>query len=316
MCLKIYDFLHSISFAFNRHTLAIFFGNALPSFIVVLANLLSLKVIYFSKSLRYLKQTTRKSRRHRRLQNDLRALLVILIESFSVIAISWGIPIFLTMYHCQTLYVVSMSSCPQIKKSLAFFVLTDLFNSSSNCLLYSLSGKLFRRKFLSIIQIIFTCGRSQSWNLKRHSVFLPSQQIELQPSIEASINLTYGIHARNGSCRHSEPFLSTPRKRLLTNSASFSMGRISDGQETEIELVMNKSQNSQRLKTFFINNVQLFGSIRRTKRNVSYSSSSSSSGRMNHRNDSQRQNQGHPSKVVSMNSENDRLLMKENVTSL
>ncbi|CAF0938379.1 unnamed protein product [Rotaria sordida] len=45
--IKIFNFLHSLSFSFNRHTLAIFFGNALPSFIVLLANLLSLKIIYF-----------------------------------------------------------------------------------------------------------------------------------------------------------------------------------------------------------------------------------------------------------------------------
>ena len=146
-CLKLFDFLYSLLFGFNRHTLAIFFGNALPSFIVVLANLLSLRAIFCSKSLKYLKETSRKTRRKRRLQSDLRAFLVILIQSFSVIMITWGIPIFLTIYHCGTLYVVSIEACPRIKNTLAVFLFTDLFNSSTNCLLYSLSGKLFRRNF-------------------------------------------------------------------------------------------------------------------------------------------------------------------------
>jgi hypothetical protein len=146
VCLKLFNFLHSLLFGFNRHTLAIFFGNALPSFIVLLANLLSIKVICFSKSLKYIKQTLTKRNRHKsRLQNDLRAFLVILTQSFTIITISWGIPIFLTMYHCQTLYVVSIAVCPQVQKSLAVFLFTDLFNSSTNCLLYSLSGRLFRR---------------------------------------------------------------------------------------------------------------------------------------------------------------------------
>jgi hypothetical protein len=186
--LKMYDFLNSVSFSFNRRSLAIFFGNALPSFIVVLANLLSIKKIYFSKSLKYLKQTTIKNRRKRRLQNDLRAFLVILIESFSVIMISWGIPIFLTMYHCRTLYVLVMSSCPKIKNYFALFLSTDLFNSSTNCLLYSLSGKLFRRKFLSILKTIFTCGRGTLWNRKQNLSIPSHQQLDRQPSHNPSIN--------------------------------------------------------------------------------------------------------------------------------
>jgi hypothetical protein len=200
----LFHFLHSLSFGFNRHTLAIFFGNALPSFLVFLANLLSLKVIYCSKSLKYLKYTTYKNRRRRRLQNDLRAFLVILIESFSIITISWGIPIFLTMYHCHTLYVVSIASCPQIKKSLAFFLFTDLFNSSTNCLLYSLSGKLFRRRFILLIKTIFTCGQGMLWNVKQRPSILPAQNIELQPSNEPSVTLNYGIHSRAESYAHSE----------------------------------------------------------------------------------------------------------------
>ena len=54
---KFYDFLYSVKFTISRRTLGIFLGNALPSFIVVLANLLSIKVIYFSKSLKYFKKS-------------------------------------------------------------------------------------------------------------------------------------------------------------------------------------------------------------------------------------------------------------------
>ncbi|CAF4906671.1 unnamed protein product [Rotaria sp. Silwood1] len=180
--LRTFDFLQSVSFSFNRHTLAIFFGNALPSFIVVLANLVSIKVIYFSKSLKYLKQATRKNRRKRRLKNDLRAFLVILIESFSIIMISWGIPIFLTMYHCHTLYVVTIAACPKIKDYLALFLFTDLFNSATNCLLYSLSGKLFRTRFIFIIKVILTCGRGTIWRVKQNPSHTANQPFERQAS--------------------------------------------------------------------------------------------------------------------------------------
>jgi len=335
-----FDFLHSISFAFNRHTLAIFFGNALPSFIVFLANLLSLKVIYFSKSLKYLKQATRKNRRNCRLQNDLRAFLVILIESFSVITISWGIPIFLTMYHCQTLYVVSMSSCPRIKKSLAFFLFTDLFNSSTNCLLYSLSGKLFRIKFISIIKIIFTCGRSILWNVKSRLLYSPSQQIELQHSNEHSTFLNCGIHSRNGNCQQSQTVSSSQTKRsqwLLKSkktsddNASLSIVKVSDENETEIESVKpicltKKIKRPQTIKTFLINKLRLFGSRSSTqsrkktnknrqyaKTNPSYTSLSSSCGG-SIRNSFQRQplnNQRNASKLVSITSDDNRSLTKK-----
>jgi len=328
--LKLFDFLYSLSFSFNRHTLAIFFGNALPSFIVFLANILSLKVIFFSKSLKYIKQTTTNNRRHRRLQNDIRALLVILIESFSVITISWGIPIFLTMYHCRTLYVVSMSSCPEIKKSLVFFLFTDLFNSSTNCLLYSLSGKLFRRKFISIIKTIFTCGRGILWNTKHHSLLLRTQQ-----SNEPSVSFNYGIHLTNGNYRYTEPFLSNQHKQIqaqktLDENGSLSMMKISDENETELELVTqihptNKFKKSQTFRTFLINTVQLFGSrkktksnktekkIRQRKTNVPYTSSFSDTG-MNIRSNSQRpllNNQYYRSKIAMINSDDNRSLTKE-----
>jgi len=336
--LKFYDFLHSISFAFNRHTLAIFFGNALPSFIVFLANLLSLKVIYFSKSLQYLKQRRAKNHRHRRLQNDLRAFLVIIIESFSVITISWGIPIFLTMYHCQALYVISMSSCPNIQRYLAVFLFTDLFNSSTNCLLYSLSGKLFRRKFISIIKITFTCVRSILWKVKTQSVILPSQQIELQPSNEPSTILHSEIHPRYENNRHAESSASNPMKKLtkkiiLDENASLIITKVSDGQETDEELVvkkihpMKKLKKSRKIRRFLCNEVQLCGSRKKsksnqndkekatTKTNVSYSSSSSG-GVISNRTGSQR----YAAKPVLPNSDDNRSLTKEqpleNVTIL
>ncbi len=303
--MKFYDFLHSISFAFNRHTLAIFFGNALPSFIVVLANLLSLKVIYFSKSLQYLKQYRTKTHRHRRLQNDLRAFLVILIESFSVITISWGIPIFLTMYHCQTLYVISMSSCPNIQRYLAVFLFTDLFNSSTNCLLYSLSGKLFRRQFISIIKIISTCGRSVLWNVKPQSVALPSQQIELQPSDEPSAN----VHPRYELTFNSIKQLS--KKKTFDDNASLSMVKMSDGQEADEELIVKKIKKSRRIKRFLCNELQLCGSTKhrnnKKKVNISYSSSSSG-GVVNNRTGFQRQKQRYSLKIIS---DNNRTLTKE-----
>ena len=122
--IKAFHFIYSVSFGFNRHTIAIFIGNALPSFLVLLANLLSIKVICFSKSLKYLKQASSKSRRKSRLQNDLRAFLVIIIESFSIILISWGIPISLTMYHCGTLYVESIILAQRLKIIWLFFYIS------------------------------------------------------------------------------------------------------------------------------------------------------------------------------------------------
>lgn len=205
--LNTYNFFNTVLPRFSRHTIAIFFGNALPSFIVVVANLLSIKVIYFSKSLKYLKQTTRKNRRKRRLQNDLRAFLVILIESFLVIMIAWAIPIFLTMYHCRTLYVVNMHSCPKIRNYLALFLFTDLFSSSTNCLLYSLSGKLFRRRLLCILKTIAVCGRGALWSVKQHSLHLSHHRLDRQLSNNPSTNTMNnnyqcGLHpSRPGSCR-------------------------------------------------------------------------------------------------------------------
>lgn len=212
ICLRLFDFLHSLSFGFNRHTLAIFFGNAFPSFIVFLANLLSIKVIYFSKSLKYFQGSSRHTRRQRRLKNDLRAFLVILIESFSVITISWGIPIFLTMFHCQTLYVISISACPEIQKSLAIFLFTDLFNSSTNSLLYSLSGKLFRRKFLAMITTIFTCGRVNRCPSRLNRRRVPI----LGPTFESpsSTNVQNGIQSRRESSRRIDVLSTLPNRRL------------------------------------------------------------------------------------------------------
>ena len=208
--LRFYDFFHSVSFGWNRRVMAIFFANALPSFIVVAANLVSIKPIYFSKSLKYLKQSSRKNRRKRRLQNDLRAFLVILIESFSIILISWGIPIFLTMYHCRTLYVVNISNCPKIKDYLALFLCTDLFNSSTNCLLYSLSGKLYRRKVLQVLKSFLTCGRGTLWNKKRESLLSNHQPLDRQPSHNPSIN-------NNNSVKHAS---SRPENERLSKHLS------------------------------------------------------------------------------------------------
>lgn len=247
-----------MDFSWTRRSLAIFFGNALPSFIVVLANLLSIKVIYFSKSLKYLKQSTRKNYRKRRLQNDLRAFLVILIESFSVIMISWGIPIFLTMYHCRTLYVIMMPNCPRIKDYLALFLFTDLFNSSTNCLLYSLSGKLFRRKFISVIKTFLTCGYGTLWHRKRNLSQSLHQPLDRQPSNNPSINTINNNNynakqsSRPGSYHLSErvssPIINNSNKKLnqsirttvstyqrtsiqnrnVSDDGSLSMGKISD----------------------------------------------------------------------------------------
>ena len=272
ICLKFHQFLHSISFGWNRHTLAIFFGNALPSFLVVLANLVSIKVIYCSKDLQSLHQTISKTRRQRRLQNDLRAFVVILAESFSVITISWGIPIFLTMYHCQTLYVVSMAACPEIQNSLAIFLFTDLFNSSTNCLLYSLSGKVFRQKFLSIIKRLFTCGRYGRDRLS----YSPSHQIELHPSNEQP------------SCPHS---------RHESYRRTTTMRKSTDDESSKNQTNRNRPK-SRNIKTFLIDKVSAFHSRkkshriehRRTAAISSYSTSSSSSGR---RRSDRNNSQGH-----------------------
>ncbi|UJR21684.1 hypothetical protein I4U23_024761 [Adineta vaga] len=328
VCLKLFNFLHSLSFGFNRHTIAIFFGNALPSFIVFLANLLSLKVIYFSKSLKYLKKTTQKNRRKRRLQNDLRAFLVILIESFSVITISWGIPIFLTVYHCQTLYVVSIAACPQIKKSLVFFLFPDLFNSSTNCLLYSLSGKLFRRKFIFIIKGIFTCGRGVFWGAKQRSLLLPRSNLELQASNEPSTAYNNGgVYSKLDTYRHSGLFLpsqstklnniSKAKKKILQDDGSSCMVKMSDDQdgsnETQVEFIRltDRLKRPQKLRTFLIDKVQFFDSHRSKKaqtvqqkrrlRMKSSLSSSSAAGSMENNSIRQQSNQQrHPTQIIAI----------------
>lgn len=257
---RTFHFIHAVSFSKNRHAIAIFLGNALPSFIVLLANLLSIKVIYFSQSLKYLKQANGQTRRKSRLKHDLRAFTVILIESCSIIMISWGIPIFLTMFHCHTLYVESIALCPKIKDYLALFLFTDLFNSSTNSLLYSLSGKLFRREYLSIIQLVFTCGRGTLWSKKRDSSMRASpalaRQLSRNPSASVKIDQHHGVRSsrpnsyrhperlsspitdktnRNGSSTRSPP---NPHKRSngynrqLQDEISYSVGRTSDEQQS------------------------------------------------------------------------------------
>lgn len=284
-CVKFYEFFHSLTFGFNRHTLAIFFGNALPSFTVVLANLLSLKVIYFSKSLKYLKQRTVNSRRHRRLQNDLRAFSVILVESFSVITISWGIPIFLTMFHCQTLYVVSMSACPQIKRFLAFFLFTDLFNSSTNALLYSLSGKLFRRRFISILKCLFACRCCFLWSHKRGLSFLPAQQLELRASSEPSVTSHYGTTLVNSPyrCQEQAKFRKgikmTLKPKISDENASLTIVKLSDENETELERDKQTDRKKkltarQRFEAFLISKMPWFAS-RKKRITIQHTSDSS-----------------------------------------
>jgi hypothetical protein len=213
VCLKMFDFLHSLSFAFNRHTLAIFFGNALPSFLVFLANLLSIKIIVCSKRLLNVKQTSRKKRR---LKNDLRAFLVILVESFSIITISWLVPILITMYHCKTLYVVSIAACPQIKHSLAIFLAVDLFNSSTNCLLYSLSGKLFRRKLIAMLKSIVTCNRGDNTRHRRSQPVRSCREHRIDSLVVASNQ----FHSKRS------PLLLTCTR--ATSSASKEQARLSD----------------------------------------------------------------------------------------
>lgn len=298
--LRFYDFLHSVSFGWNRRVMAVFLANALPSFIVAAANLVSLKVIYFSKSLKYLRESSRKNRRKRRLQNDLRAFLVILIESFSIILISWGIPIFLTMYHCRTLYVVNIANCPKIKDYLALFLCTDLFNSSTNCLLYSLSGKLFRRKVLYVIKTFLTCGRGVLWSKKRPSMTSTHQPLDRQPSHNPSICNNSAKHASSragGEClskhlsspnianqtRHmtNSPQSTTPssyqringQHRSTSDEGSFSIGRGSDDQHgrknssSEIESDSTRRsteiqlrKHSQSITSYLMGKVRSFGS--------------------------------------------------------
>ncbi|CAF0720842.1 unnamed protein product [Adineta ricciae] len=270
VCLRLLNFLYSLSFGFNRHTIAIFFGNALPSMLVFLANLLSLKVIYFSESLKYLKKTTQKNRRKRRLQNDLRAFLVIIIESFSVITISWCIPIFLTMYYCQTLYVISITACPQIKRALAFFLFPDLFNSSTNCLLYSLSGKLFRRKFIGMIKAIFTCGRGLFWGVRKRAALLPTSHFELQASNDPSAAFNNGIYSRTDTCRHSEFFSpvhinklnnTAKKKKVVEDDGSSCTAKNNDettgsnGTQVESPRTSRRRRQPQTFKTFLIDKV-------------------------------------------------------------
>ena len=242
--LRFYDFLHSVSFSWNRHIVAIFFGNALPSFIVVLANLLSIKVIYFSNSLLYLKQTT-KNRRKRRLQNDLRAFLVILIESFSIILISWGIPILLTMYHCRTLYVVNISVCPKIKDYLALFLFTDLFNSSTNCLLYSLSGRLFRRKFVIVVKTILTCGRGTLWHVKQHSLRSTQQPLDRLLSYNPSIitNNANNNFAKQSSLKPGNDHLPVRLSSSMTSSINRQANYSSTGTTTRSKRYKGRNRN-------------------------------------------------------------------------
>jgi hypothetical protein len=282
------NFIYSVTFSFNRHTLAIFFGNALPSFTVLLANLLSIKVIYCSKSLRYLKQANSNAHRKSRVQYDLRAFLVILVESCSIIMISWGIPISLTMYHCHTLYVESISTCPKIKDYLALFLFIDLFNSSSNCLLYSLSGKIFRRKFLSIIQLIFTCGRGSLWHVKQHSLHLAHQPLmtHMCKSPSSNIDTNYRL-ARQSDHASSLIAQETRKHRMHTlttmisqskhsfNDVSFEIDRTSIEQNNgthsfndidELNTRRNSStkitsprQCVQTIRTFLLKNVRSLG---------------------------------------------------------
>jgi hypothetical protein len=271
--LKSYDFLNSVSFTWSRRTVAIFFGNALPSFIVVLANLLSLKVIYFSKSLKYLKQASRKTRRKRRLQNDLRAFLVILVESFSIILISWAIPILLTMYHCGTLYVVNISTCPRIKDYLALFLFTDLFNSSTNCLLYSLSGKLFRRKFVWVIKTILKCGRGTLWNVKQHLDRPPSNGHFFPKHSSAKPEKCCLTERLSSPIPNNQNRQMNYSSRPMPDDRSLSLGgRTSDDQpggkhsssENESDSTRKSTEtpigkNSQTIKSYFMDKVRFFG---------------------------------------------------------
>lgn len=280
--LKLYNFLNSLSFTFNRHTIAIFFGNALPSFIVVLANLSSLKVIYFSTNLKYIKNSQRVNHHRSRLQNDIRALFVILVESFSIITISWGIPIFLTMFYCHTLYVVSIFQCPNIKQSLALFLFTDLFNSSTNCLLYSLSGKLFRRKFISILRTIFTCGRHQKRSSKTPTLLTQSQQVELQTlndNLPNFNNINYSRSINSSSERGSSVKIrnlqnSFRNKQLSNNDESLTMINADDERNIDEENLSDfvkrnrnsrKGKSSRTIRRFFHNPMHWFG---RRKKNT------------------------------------------------
>lgn len=348
-CLKLFDFLYSLSFGFNRHTLAIFFGNALPSFIVVLANLLSLRAIFCSKSLKYLKEASRKTRGKRRLQNDLRAFLVILIQSFSVIMITWGIPIFLTMYHCRTLYVVSIAACPRIKRTLAVFLFTDLFNSSTNCLLYSLSGKLFRRNFLALTKSIFTCCRGTLWHVR--SSYSRSRSLHVLDSPPSTRGNTCVVQARGESFRQAEYFSSISIRKLQNpiqisklsdDDRSVSNGRGDDesivaqsinSDRTKRHSSYQRLRRSRSIKFIFLDKIRSIGSRRRndsmeektrlkptekSKSNRSKHASSSPSPRSLNRGSiiSVRSVNNHSSTKLILSHPGTKLVLIENVTSL
>lgn len=186
------------------------------------------------------------------------------------------------MYHCHTLYVLSILTCPEIKKSLALFLFTDLFNSSTNCLLYSLSGRVFRRKFISINKLVFTCGRGVIWNAKHHPTRLPSQQIELQGSNDRSTFFNYGIYSRPDSYHRSE-HVSSIRLRTFKRSVNHrslendrSITNFNSDYEHNIDHVdeieyMKKSHRTDKFKqrraitTFFISKVHYFGSTKNVK---------------------------------------------------
>jgi hypothetical protein len=163
------------------------------------------------------------------------------------------------MYHCLTLYVTSISTCPKIKDYLAIFLFTDLFNSSTNCLLYSLSGKLFRRKFLSIIRAILTCGRGTLWSTQRNSVPLSNKLLDRQISNNPSTNTNtnnnhYGIQSsRPGSHRLSErlssPTMNRPSHRLTSSMKTTTTYKRYYGQcrntSDDGSLSMNKTSDDQ-----------------------------------------------------------------------
>jgi hypothetical protein len=164
--------------------------------------------------------------------------------------------------------------------------------------------------------------------------------MELQQSNEQSTILNYGIHSKNGHNHQSEVFSSYQIKesqRLLKSkktsddNASSSIAKISDENETELESIKQicRTKNFKRpqtIKTFLINKVQSFGSInstqsrkktnknrRQAKTNTSCTSSSSCAESI--RNGFQRQplnNQRSTSKVVSINSDDNRSLTKKN----
>ena len=106
--------------------------------------------------------------------------------------------------------------CPKIKGYLAIFLYADLFNSSTNCFLYSLSGKLFRRKFLSLLKSIVTCGRGTLWHVKQDSLALARQPLVRHCSHNASTNTNY---PPNNGLRSSRPSSRRPSERLSSPTA-------------------------------------------------------------------------------------------------